>query len=166
VQSPAGDFINIRPAHRLFVADHFVQTRLGKFSYPVALVVFKLGESLQESYLELNAGEPLHGVINHAPSVEKRVGTGHRLLSSAVPNDIIAIEQIGNCAIGALKFVAAGDAKQSHQNLTKNGIIIDCEYDPEIAPNSQMVERRMKPILQTNRIRSCKNLRLSVRNRS
>ena len=56
VDSPAGNFIDIGPIDRLFNAPNSVQSRLGKGSSPMTLVILKFCESLHKLNLQLIVG--------------------------------------------------------------------------------------------------------------
>ena len=56
VDSPAGNFIDVGPINRLFNAPNSVQSRLGKGSSPMTLVILKFCESLHKLNLQLIVG--------------------------------------------------------------------------------------------------------------
>jgi hypothetical protein len=54
----------------------------------------------------------------------------------AVPLDLVAVEQMRDRTIGAVHLIVADRAKQGHQDLAENRIVIDRQDEAGVAPGA------------------------------
>jgi len=58
--------------------------------------------------------------------------------------DLVAVEQMRDRTIAAVHLAVADHAKQGHQDLAEDRIVIDRQDEAEVAPGAQRVEGRAK----------------------
>jgi len=54
----------------------------------------------------------------------------------AVPLDLVAVEQMRDRTIAAVHLAVADHAKQGHQDLAEDRIVIDRQDEAEVAPGA------------------------------